>query len=342
MKTLQPVRIVGGGLAGLSLGIALSRAGVPTAIYETGDYPRHRVCGEFITGLTEATIEKLGIGSALADAGSHSSVTWFARGRAVGRQRLPSPARAVSRFVLDARLAELFAAGGGELITHSRRPAPCSGPGWVETSGRKPKGTSPWIGIKLHARNLPTSDDLELHLGDEAYVGLSSVGEGWINLCGLFHRRPGLRFDREEALSAHLRASGLDALAERLATAQIRSDSLCTVAGLAFARQVTNDEGVRLGDACAMIPPFTGNGMAMAFRGAALAHDPLVTWSRGEDSWSNTARTIRKALQREFRVRLNTAALLHPFLTNRLFPRFLEAAARSGLIPLSLLYRLLH
>ena len=51
MTAVQSVRIVGGGLAGLSLGIGLRRAGVSTEIFEAGDYPRHRVCGEFVTGL---------------------------------------------------------------------------------------------------------------------------------------------------------------------------------------------------------------------------------------------------------------------------------------------------
>ena len=91
-----------------------------------------------------------------------------------------------------------------------------------------------------------------------------------------------------------------------------------------------------------MIPPFTGNGMAMAFTSAALALDPLVAWARGEQSWDDTARCIREALRREFRMRLNGAALLHPFFLNRTLQHCLGAAAHAGLLPLALLYRLLH
>jgi 2-polyprenyl-6-methoxyphenol hydroxylase-like FAD-dependent oxidoreductase len=46
----KPITIVGGGLAGLTLGIGLRRRGVPAALWEAGHYPRHRVCGEFICG----------------------------------------------------------------------------------------------------------------------------------------------------------------------------------------------------------------------------------------------------------------------------------------------------
>jgi flavin-dependent dehydrogenase len=198
------------------------------------------------------------------------------------------------------------------------------------------------MGLKLHARNLATTDELELHLGDNAYVGLSSVEDGWINVCGVFRRRPGLEFDRDDALPAYLRASGLNLLAERLAAADIRHGSRSAVAGFAFDRRITGDDGVLLGDACAMIPPFTGNGMAMAFTSAALALDPLVTWAWGERSWTETVRSIRESLARAFKLRLASAAVLHPLLLTRTGQRCLRTAARAGLLPLRPIYQLLH
>src|ERR1044072_7840589 len=65
MSTPCHMEIIGGGLAGLLLGAALHRAVVPTAVYEAGDYPRHRVCGEFITGLDASTIDRLGLADVL-------------------------------------------------------------------------------------------------------------------------------------------------------------------------------------------------------------------------------------------------------------------------------------
>ena len=342
MSALQPITIVGGGLAGLSLGIGLCKAGVPTHIIEAGDYPRHRVCGEFITGLDDTTIDKLKIGPAFTGVGCHRSVTFFLRANPVSRQILPSPARAISRYALDARLAELFTAAGGRLSTRTRFTSPLVEPGWVLTNGRKRIEASPWMGLKLHARNLTVADDLELHLSDNAYVGLSAVEDGWINVCGLFRRRPRLEFDRDNALPAYLRASGLSHLADRIAAAAVRPGSRSAAVGFEFDRGVSRDEGVQLGDACGMIPPFTGNGMAMAFISAALALDPLTEWSRAELSWSETVRRIRDSLSREFKLRLSSAAVLHPFFLNRIGQRCLGTLARFGLLPLRPMYQLLH
>jgi len=342
MNAPRPITIVGGGLAGLSLGIALRRAGVETRIIEAGHYPRHRVCGEFITGLDDATIERLGIGPALAGAGSPRGVTFFHRGRTIGRHALPAPARTISRFTLDARLAGMFTAAGGGLSTDQRVATQTLEPGWVRTTGRKRTDASPWMGLKLHARNLATTDELELHLGEGAYVGLSAVEGGWINVCGLFRRRPGLRFDRADALASCLSASGLAELAGRLEAAEIRPDSRSAVAGFGFDRRLPETEGVELGDANAVIPPFTGNGMAMAFAGAARALDPLVAWARGGPSWRETAGTIHHSLQREFKRRLACAAVLHPFLLTPAWQGFLGTASRAGLLPVDAMYRLLH
>src|SRR5882724_2878130 len=60
MGNLRSIEIVGGGLAGLALGIGLRRHGVPVIIWEAGHYPRHRVCGEFISGRGQETLVRLG------------------------------------------------------------------------------------------------------------------------------------------------------------------------------------------------------------------------------------------------------------------------------------------
>jgi 2-polyprenyl-6-methoxyphenol hydroxylase-like FAD-dependent oxidoreductase len=341
----RPVEIIGGGLAGLSLGLALRRAGVPVVLHEAGDYPRHRVCGEFIAGLDTATRDRLALGPVLADALTHHEVAWFRGDQPLHRHALPAPALGISRHVLDQRLAAAFVSAGGELRAGSRVDTRAAPHGRVFAHGRRPASASPWIGLKLHARNLPLSAPLEVHLGRHAYVGLSRVENDRVNICGLFRRRPVLVADRAHALPAHLRAAGLDALAERLGDADPDLASRCAVAGLAFGRAPRDENAaarLMLGDAHALIPPFTGNGMTMAFQSAALALDPLLAWSRGQADWPATRAHVRARLERRFRLRLAASALLHPFFLRRLAQAGLATAARARLLPVGTLYHALH
>ena len=340
-SALRPIEIIGGGLAGLSLGLALRRAGVPVAVFEAGDYPRHRVCGEFITGLGASTIARLGLDALLADALVHREAAWFHRPDRVKIERLPSPALGLSRHALDARLAQAFRAAGGELRTRTRVTDLAPAPGRVFAHGRR-RGKSRWLGLKVHALDLPLVRELELHLGNRAYVGLSRIEGGAVNICGLFQRRePAVR--GPALLFAYLRACGLTTLAARIEAATVDATSFCAVAALSFDRTTRQPrEGIQLGDACAMIPPFTGNGMAMAFQSAEAALDPLIAFARGERTWAETCRATESVLRGQFRLRLASAHALHPFLLQSRPQRWFAALHRTRLLPFRPLYAALH
>jgi hypothetical protein len=48
MRNLEII-IIGGGLAGLSAGIHLSKKGISVTIIEKNVFPKHKVCGEYIS-----------------------------------------------------------------------------------------------------------------------------------------------------------------------------------------------------------------------------------------------------------------------------------------------------
>jgi menaquinone-9 beta-reductase len=341
-SSVHPIEIIGGGLAGLALGLALRRAAVPVTLLEAGEYPRHRVCGEFITGLDEATIDRLKLSPFLADAQHHREVAWFMRERLLRRQMLPSPALALSRHALDLRLAEAFVAAGGTLHTRTRADLRAAPAGRVFANGRRMTTASPWIGLKCHARALPLRAELELHLGANAYVGLCAVEGGRVNVSGLFRKRSHLTVSREAALPAYLRAAGLGALADRLLGGDADPESYSAVAGLGFSAANRASGRLVIGDTFAMIPPFTGNGMAMAFQSAACSVDPLIAWSRGAEDWPATLAEVEQRLRARFRVRLASARALHPFFYRPTRQRWLAAASGTGLLPVGPLYRALH
>lgn len=338
--TPRSIEIIGGGLAGLSLGIALRREGVPVTLHEAGDYPRHRVCGEFIAGLAPSTIERLGLAPELGGALQHEEVAWSIGGRPARIQRLPAPALALSRHALDARLARRFEAAGGVLHTQSRITDHVNRPGRVFSTGRRRAAEPRWLGLKVHVRTLSLIRDLEMHVGGQGYVGLSRIAEG-INVCGLFRRRP-IAGRGAALLIDYVRAAGLGALADRLAAAPLDADSFCAVAALDFDRRVNQNDRMCLGDANAMIPPFTGNGMAMAFQSAELALTPLLAHARDAAGWAETCRAVHVALQGQFRFRLASAKALHPFLLHPWRQRWFAALCRARLLPFGPLYATLH
>jgi flavin-dependent dehydrogenase len=332
---MKRVVIAGGGLAGLSLGVALRRQGVPVELHEAGVYPRHRVCGEFISGVEDQTLDELGVRVALDDAERLETAVWSDRRGEIGRMGVQ--ARGVSRWRLDERLRILLVAEGGVIHERSRWTEDREGVVWA--SGR-PRKRSPWLGLKGHVHELPMDSDLEMFVGSNGYVGLARIEEGKVNVCGLF-RSSGRGEGRGAALLVStIRRGGLDDLADRLQGAQWDESSVCGVAGFHLGRQT--QEGFCLGDAAQMIPPFTGNGMSMAFESAALAVEPAVRWSQGRMDWVHATRTLREAQERKFRRRMRSAQTLHAFLTSRWGTVLAVRVARLGVLPYEKLLNLVR
>jgi 2-polyprenyl-6-methoxyphenol hydroxylase-like FAD-dependent oxidoreductase len=177
------ITIVGGGLAGLSLGIALRRRGVPINLHEAGVYPRHRVCGEFISGVSQCTFDSLGIGDLFDDAKEHRSTAWFFRDRRILSTQLPG-GLGISRFALDERLSRKFRELGGLLCERSgERPKGRRARLVREESGKRPLvGLVPCAWIQLSGSRCPRVQ----------HVGLGKVGEERVNL-GLFRFEPTFR-----------------------------------------------------------------------------------------------------------------------------------------------------
>jgi flavin-dependent dehydrogenase len=317
----ERVTIVGGGLAGLTLGIGLRQRGVPVAVWEAGRYPRHRVCGEFISGAGQGSLARLGLLEGLRKVGLRSAASAaFFDGGAVGlARRLPQAAWGISRFVLDEWLAAEFQRLGGEL-RQGERWREVFGRGIVRATGRRATpATAGWrlFGLKVHARNVVLEADLEMHFVPAGYVGLCQLENGAVNICGLFRSPstvPNLAQDWRDWLGGPVAS----VLHSRLASAQFDENSFCSIAGLCLHPQRAGQHTeCCVGDALSMIPPVTGNGMSMAFESAELAIEPLAKFSRGELAWAEARHEIGMSCDRIFSSRLRCAgwmqrALFHP------------------------------
>jgi 2-polyprenyl-6-methoxyphenol hydroxylase-like FAD-dependent oxidoreductase len=327
MGNLRTITIVGGGLAGLTLGIGLRRQGIPVTIWEAGHYPRHRVCGEFISGRGQETLARLGLREQLIQAGAITSNTaMFLSGNAKSPARpLPKAALCISRFVLDALLAKMFRDLGGRLREDESWPKSTCGKGVVRANGRRAHIADDnwiWFGLKVHAHALPLEADLEMHLVDNGYVGLTRLPGNEVDVCGLFRRSVNGKAARGKQTPSNsttlprgwqiaFDGNPPTRLCERLAKASIDQPSACSVAGLSLRPQRAADlSEVCIGDSLTMTPPVTGNGMSMAFESAELAIEPLVSYSRGELDWAEASHRIAQACDRAFSRRLAWARWL--------------------------------
>lgn len=317
MSSPKRVTIIGGGLAGLTLGIGLRQRGVPVTILEAGDYPRHRVCGEFISGSGQTVLERLGLLAHFQKAGAiYARTAMFICSTAKSSVRqLAAPALCLSRYKMDALLAETFQQLGGELQVRLRGYSDNGDEGIVSASGRRlqtVEKSARWFGAKAHVSNsspVNLEADLEMHISSNGYVGVNRIDDGQVNVCGLFQGRSDNR--RPESKTEWLRGNPGSSLRERLESAQFESDSFCSVAGIQLKpRRALAKKECCIGDALTMTPPVTGNGMSMAFESAEMAVEPLAAYSRGKINWMQAQRQIAALCDTVFSRRLAWARLL--------------------------------
>lgn len=315
----------------MTLGIALRQHEIPTEIWESGTYPRHRVCGEFINGRGQDVLRRIGLAPALFQAGATVARTaaFHSESASLSAQLLPQSAWCLSRYVLDHLLARDFVRRGGVLCENQRWRGTFNGDGIIRATGRQPQPPEVgwrWFGMKVHARQVDLVSDLEMHVRQDGYVGLCRLADQKVNICGVFRLRAPIH-DFANCWPNLIRGNSGSPLFRQLESAEFDLSSVCGVAGLGFRPlQISNAEECALGDALGMIAPLTGNGMSMAFESAALALEPLIRFSRSEWTWEVARRCIHQHLESSFRPRQAWAwrlqrAIMHPFARNLLvFP----------------------
>ncbi len=333
------ITIAGGGLAGLSVGFGLSARGLPVELHEAGAYPRHRVCGEFISGVSEDVLSQLGVLPCLSDALRLESMTWHhARGRIL-KSRMPKPALAISRHTLDLRI-KIAAEQAGVRICENSRVAADARDGLLWCGGRAPsKGGA--VGLKAHYEGLELDADLEMHMGKGAYLGLCRVEGGRVNACGLFPAGSLKTSRKEDLLAEAVATAGMVTLATRLRSALQVPGSMVGISAFRPGWQ-KGGPSASVGDACVSIPPFAGNGMSMAFEGAHMAVEELADYSMGKSSWETAVQKLNHRCHRHFRTRIQFAMIIHPFLTHPLGQVLLGTCIRTGMVPLGTVFSLLR
>lgn len=112
--------VIGAGPAGSTAALLLARSAMKVAIAEKCAFPRHKVCGEYISATTWPVLDELGVNDSQSAAGPAITQVGLFAGDHVEHAPMPllegRPGRAVRRRVLDPLLASLAAGEGAELL----------------------------------------------------------------------------------------------------------------------------------------------------------------------------------------------------------------------------------
>ncbi|MDQ6664527.1 MAG: FAD-dependent monooxygenase, partial [Acidobacteriota bacterium] len=269
----MPVRVIGGGPAGASAAIAARIEGATVEIFEKSVFPRHKVCGEFLSPEIADTLDRLGVWPAFeALAPPRISRVHLAIESSEKRWPLPERAYGLSRFAFDDLLLRHAIEKGAQVHRES-----CGNPNRgsqhaaaVIAHGRKasaPSG-SRLFGFKAHFTG-PPSDAIDLFFFGGCYVGVSAIENGATNVCGLAPES--LLRARNFEVESLFALSPL--LAERVAPLTRAMPWLITgplIYRDSFHVQ-TNPGEYLAGDALGFVDPFTGSGLLAAVTTGSMA-----------------------------------------------------------------------
>ena len=291
--------VVGGGLAGSMVAIRLAAAGHSVTVLEKERAPHHKVCGEFLSPEAVDSLRQVGIDPISLGAVPIRFVR-LSSSRHTAETVLPFTALSLSRFALDqAMLARaeqsgcqihrgIFVEGlvpvddvwTAQLRDHQPQQARtvflANGKHDLRARPRTPSTQSDLVAFKLHWRLDPSQTEalrqfIELFLFRGGYGGLSLIEGGVANLC-LVVRRSRLQSvgDWPSLLASILLDNPL--LHRRLQYAQPLWPRPLAISSIPYGFLAADSKGLwRLGDQAAVIPSFTGDGIAIALHSASLA-----------------------------------------------------------------------
>jgi flavin-dependent dehydrogenase len=301
--------IIGGGPAGTAAAITAARGGAHALVLERGRFPRHKVCGEFISPEGVALLAGLGLDDLVHRAPRIAYARIFAE-TAVAETALLPAAAAISRYELDDALwrraaecgadcrqqVEARAITGTGPFTVTTSAGDFSAGAVVNASGRWSnlrrsqlvrRQQEKWVGWKAHFRERGPASSVDLYFFPGGYCGVQPLGDGQVNACAMVRAESAASM--EQVLALHPR------LAERSREWQQASETVAT-SPLVFAPAEAEEDGVLFaGDAAGFIDPFVGDGISLALRSGTMAAEALA----GKRSAGEAAAIYRRQYERE-------------------------------------------
>lgn len=303
MKTDFDVIIAGGGLAGLTCAILLSKKNIPVLLLEKKKYPFHKVCGEYVSNEVLSFLKSIDFNPFDFGAVKISKLRVSTPSGKSIYARLDTGGFGLSRFTMDHALFEIAKKCGAKVLT-STRAAAISFRGnifHVETnSGEKFSSKfvigswgkrdvldkklnrgfilerTGYLGIKYHIKTDYASDEIGLDNFQNGYCGISKIENEEYNLCYLYNRNSKQNFKTIPELEEAVLFKN-PILKNRFRNSEFIFSEPEVINEIAFMpKKLIEDHILMCGDSAGLITPLCGNGMAMAIHGSKLLCELLV------------------------------------------------------------------
>lgn len=337
------VLIVGGGLAGLVNAVHLSKAGLKVLVLEKNSYPKHKVCGEYISNEVLPYLESLGIQPFQVGATAiHKFLLSAPKGTQIKTQ-LPLGGFGLSRFTLDNLLYQKAIENGcvvkkatvekidflGEHFEVSTRGGETYLATFtigaygkrstldVQLARRFIQKKTPYLAVKSHFTGDFPEDLVALHNFEGGYCGVSKVENGFLNICYLADYKTFKKYRYTETFQQEVLCKNPH-LKEIFAAVKPAFARPLSISQISFSPKEKVEKHIFMsGDTAGMIHPLCGNGMGMAIHSAKILSQLLIQFFNQKSSNRATLEmNYTQAWQSAFQKRLRAGHFLNLFLSN--------------------------
>ncbi len=320
------VLIIGGGLAGLVSAIHLLRAGCSVVLIEQHAYPRHKVCGEYISNEVLPYLKSLGLDPFSLGAKSIGNLQLTTITNKVIEADLPLGGFGISRYTLDHELYKLACDQGLEFVEDkvtavdfnadrfsvtTRTEKNFKAPIVIGAFGKRSaldktmdrefaKHDAPYLAVKAHYEGDFPDHLVALHNFKGGYCGVSKVENDRINLCYITDYQAFKKFKNIDEFQAEVLCKNRH-LNEIFKHAKMTFASPLSISQISFSKKKSIEQHMLMcGDSAGMIHPLCGNGMSMAIHSAQIASEAIIAYFRSSDR-------DRDALEKNYGTRWNAA-----------------------------------
>ena len=323
--------IVGGGLAGLTSAIHISKFKKRVLLIEKNEYPKHKVCGEYISNEVLPYLNSLDINPINEGAKQITKVHISTTKSNLIKGELPLGGFGMSRYFLDDLLVKKAHLNGVKILKDTvdsihfkkdyftiitknsgvfQSKITIGAFGKRSSLDQKMKRKfiqkkSPYLAVKIHVKGVFPENLVALHNFKGGYCGVSKVENNAINVCYIteynsFKKHKNIEEFQEQVVfkNKHLRKIFKE-------SSPVFEKPL-TISQVSFqTKNPVEDHIIMCGDTAGMIHPLCGNGMGMAISSAKLASTRIIQFLNGEiKTREDLEKQYIRDWNKEFKIRL--------------------------------------